>query len=147
MAGKLEEDLRCPTCLDFLKDPVVLSCSHSFCRVCVQQWKKDKRNPSCPVCLTNFLAMTQPVNQAVRGVYENFSRASVKSEGICGLHKEELKLFCLDHRELVCIICRDAKIHAGHKFCPLDEASQEHRKKLREGLQDAMKRLGRLSSL
>uniref|UniRef100_A0A3B5LP44 Zinc finger RING-type eukaryotic domain-containing protein n=1 Tax=Xiphophorus couchianus TaxID=32473 RepID=A0A3B5LP44_9TELE len=28
----LEEDLCCPGCQDVFKDPVLLSCSHSFCK-------------------------------------------------------------------------------------------------------------------
>uniref|UniRef100_A0AAQ5X1Z4 RING-type domain-containing protein n=1 Tax=Amphiprion ocellaris TaxID=80972 RepID=A0AAQ5X1Z4_AMPOC len=39
MASRLEEDLCCPVCHDIFKDPVMLSCSHSFCRVCLQIWK------------------------------------------------------------------------------------------------------------
>lgn len=50
-----------------------------------------------------------------------------KSEALCRLHSEKLKLFCLDHQEPVCLICRDSENHADHKFRPVDEAARDHR--------------------
>nr|XP_061807823.1 E3 ubiquitin-protein ligase TRIM35-like [Nerophis lumbriciformis] len=140
MAATLEEHLECPTCFEIFKDPVVLSCSHSFCRACLQQWK-DKGEQSCPLCRTEMSSLEAPPNLALRNVCENFSRASVKSENICCLHHEELKLFCLDHQELVCHICRDAEIHTGHKFRPLEEVVSGPKEKLLKGLLDTKKRL------
>ena len=50
MASRLEEDLCCPVCHDVFRDPVVLSCSHSFCKDCVKSWWKDKEVKECPLC-------------------------------------------------------------------------------------------------
>ena len=33
---KVQEELLCAICLDFLEDPKLLSCAHSFCRKCLQ---------------------------------------------------------------------------------------------------------------
>ncbi|XP_057705205.1 E3 ubiquitin-protein ligase TRIM35-like [Corythoichthys intestinalis] len=65
------------------------------------------------------------------------SRALVKSEDVCkedecSLHKEKLKLFCLDHQELVCLVCRDAGIHFGHRFRPLEEVVEYAKEKLQD---------------
>nr|XP_061794695.1 E3 ubiquitin-protein ligase TRIM35-like [Nerophis lumbriciformis] len=136
MAESMEGHLQCPTCLDIFKDPVMLACSHNFCRACLQQWK-DEGERLCPVCRTEFSSMDPPSNLALRNMCENLSRASVKSEDICSLHEEKLQLFCLDHQELVCLVCRDAKIHIGHKFRPLKEVHEE----LQRGLQKAKERL------
>ncbi|XP_057697369.1 nuclear factor 7, ovary-like [Corythoichthys intestinalis] len=81
--------------------------------------------------------MDPTLNLALKNLCENMTCASVKSEDICSLHQEELKLFCLNHQQLVCLICRDAKIHAGHKFCPRNEALQDLKVKLQDGLQKA----------
>ncbi|XP_030003845.1 nuclear factor 7, brain-like [Sphaeramia orbicularis] len=59
------------------------------------------------------------------------------SESVCSLHSEKLKLFCLDHQQPVCLICRDSKIHNDHRFRPIDEAAQD----LREELQNSLKPL------
>ncbi|XP_061620895.1 E3 ubiquitin-protein ligase TRIM35-like [Phyllopteryx taeniolatus] len=142
MAGQIEDDLQCPSCFEIFKDPVILQCSHSFCRACVQRWWEEKGDRSCPICRGKCNSMEPPLNLALRNVCEAFSRASVESEDICKLHREKVKLFCLDHQESVCIICRDANLHAGHKFSPLDEVVQDCREKLQEGLQRVKKKLG-----
>ncbi|XP_057705186.1 E3 ubiquitin-protein ligase TRIM35-like isoform X1 [Corythoichthys intestinalis] len=140
MAGHLEDHLQCPTCLQIFNDPVMLPCSHNFCRACLQQWK-DKGERSCPICRTEFSSMDPPPNLALRNMCENLSCASLKSEDICSLHEEKLQLFCLDHQELVCHICRDAEIHVGHKFRPLEEVVKGHYEELQKGLQKAKERL------
>uniref|UniRef100_A0A4W6FVC4 RING-type domain-containing protein n=1 Tax=Lates calcarifer TaxID=8187 RepID=A0A4W6FVC4_LATCA len=43
MSSRSEEDLSCPVCHDIFKDPVLLSCSHSFCRDCLQSWWREKQ--------------------------------------------------------------------------------------------------------
>ena len=35
-------DLRCSICLDLFKQPVVLECSHTFCKDCVETWWLEK---------------------------------------------------------------------------------------------------------
>ncbi|XP_057705203.1 E3 ubiquitin-protein ligase TRIM35-like [Corythoichthys intestinalis] len=121
MSERLKDHLQCPTCLDVFIDPVMLlPCSHNFCRACLQQWK-DKGERSCPICMTQFSLMDPPPNLALKSMCENLSRGLVKSEDDCSLHKEKLKLFCLDHLDLVCHICRDAETHVGHKFRPVEE--------------------------
>ncbi|XP_057709957.1 E3 ubiquitin-protein ligase TRIM35-like [Corythoichthys intestinalis] len=68
---------------------------------------------SCPVFRTQFRSMDPYLNLALKNLCENMTPASVESEDICSLHQEELKLFCLDQQQLVCLVCRDTKIHAG----------------------------------
>jgi hypothetical protein len=38
----------CPICLDVVKSPVLLTCTHRFCATCIDTW--SKRNPTCPLC-------------------------------------------------------------------------------------------------
>uniref|UniRef100_A0AAR2LXG0 B30.2/SPRY domain-containing protein n=1 Tax=Pygocentrus nattereri TaxID=42514 RepID=A0AAR2LXG0_PYGNA len=47
------------------------------------------------------------------------------SEGLCVLHNEKLKLFCLDDQQPVCVVCQTSKKHKSHDFCPVDEAVTE----------------------
>uniref|UniRef100_A0A3B5LCU8 B30.2/SPRY domain-containing protein n=1 Tax=Xiphophorus couchianus TaxID=32473 RepID=A0A3B5LCU8_9TELE len=63
------------------------------------------------------------------------------SEDLCSLHSEKLKLFCLDHQQPVCLVCRDSEKHTNHRFRPIDEAAQQHKKNLQETLEPLKKKL------
>ncbi|XP_077359515.1 E3 ubiquitin-protein ligase TRIM35-like [Festucalex cinctus] len=136
MASRVEDNLQCPTCFEIFKDPVMLPCSHSFCRACLQQWWEQKMAPSCPVCRKRCRSMDVPSNLALKNVCEAFSEATAKSGDHCKLHKEKLELFCLDHQESVCIDCRGEETHAGHKFRPIHEIVDDHREELQKALRD-----------
>ncbi|XP_047671030.1 E3 ubiquitin-protein ligase TRIM39-like isoform X2 [Tachysurus fulvidraco] len=128
MASKFsEEDFSCPVCCDIFKDPVVLSCSHSVCKVCLQQFWETKGSRECPICRTKSSLENPPLNLALKNLCETFlqersQRSSSGSETICSLHSEKLKLFCLDDQQPVCVVCRDSRKHTNHKFCPVEEA-------------------------
>ncbi|XP_030611251.1 nuclear factor 7, brain-like [Archocentrus centrarchus] len=144
MAFHLGEDLCCPTCQDIFKDPVLLLCSHSFCRACLQSWWKGKQIKQCPVCRTVCQWDDPPCNLALKNLCEAFlqsRRASSGSEALCSLHSEKLKLFCLDHKEPACVICRDAKIHTDHQFSPIGEVAQDHREVLQKSLKPLQQKL------
>ncbi len=71
-----------------------------------------------------------PLNLALRNVCEAYfkeksQRASAGSEVLCSLHSEKLKLFCLEDKQPVCVVCRDSKKHRGHTFSPIDEAATD----------------------
>ncbi|XP_041666151.1 nuclear factor 7, brain-like [Cheilinus undulatus] len=149
MASKLEEDLSCPVCLDIFKDPVMLSCSHSFCRECVEKSWKEKEDKECPICKRRHSKDLLPVSFALKNLCETFlqERKQRASEDLCSLHQEKLKLFCLNHQEPVCVVCRDSEKHAKHRFRPINEAVQQHKKNLEETLQPLKKKLEALKDV
>uniref|UniRef100_UPI0037E9ABB5 E3 ubiquitin-protein ligase TRIM35-like n=1 Tax=Semicossyphus pulcher TaxID=241346 RepID=UPI0037E9ABB5 len=139
MASRSEQDFCCPACHDIFKDPVLLSCSHSFCKACLQSWWRQRQFQECPVCRTVSQWSDPPRNLALKNLCEAFllergQRASFGSVALCSLHSERLKLFCLDHQQPVCVVCRDAKIHSDHRFKPIEEAAQDHREELQKSL-------------
>nr|XP_057920072.1 tripartite motif-containing protein 12A-like [Doryrhamphus excisus] len=136
------EDLTCPACCCIFEDPVMLPCSHSFCRSCVEKWWNGKDVRSCPVCRVEYRSVAVPSNLALRNVCEAFI---METEAKCRLHDEKLKLFCLDHQQPVCLVCKDAKIHANHKFSPIGEVAKDQREDLQKDLQAAHVRLKELS--
>ncbi|XP_018619085.1 E3 ubiquitin/ISG15 ligase TRIM25 [Scleropages formosus] len=48
----LEEELTCPVCLEFFRDPHLLPCGHNFCLLCVKRLKKqaERGRIKCPEC-------------------------------------------------------------------------------------------------
>uniref|UniRef100_A0A3P8RKQ1 Tripartite motif containing 35-12 n=1 Tax=Amphiprion percula TaxID=161767 RepID=A0A3P8RKQ1_AMPPE len=144
MASRSEDDLCCPICQDVFMDPVLLSCSHSFCRHCLKTWWRQKSTThDCPVCKRRSSREEPPSNLVLKNLCESFrqQRAQRSSESLCSLHPEKLKFFCLDHQQPVCLVCRDPKKHSNHRFRPIDEAAQEHRKELQETLEPLKEKL------
>ncbi|KAK5614167.1 hypothetical protein CRENBAI_008625 [Crenichthys baileyi] len=101
MASRSEEDLCCPVCQEIFEDPVVLSCSHSFCKECLKNWWREKPVQECPVCKTISFTKDPPCNLVLKNLCETFlqQRDQRASEDLCSLHSEKLKLFCLDHQQ------------------------------------------------
>ncbi|KAM8750176.1 nuclear factor 7, brain-like [Acanthopagrus schlegelii] len=143
MASRLEEDLCCPVCHDVFREPVVLSCSHSFCKDCLQSWWTERRTRECPVCKRRS-SMDPPLpNLVLKNLCESFlqDRDQRASEDLCSRHSEKLKLFCLDHQQPVCLVCRDSEQHTNHRFRPIDEAARQHKKELQETLEPLKEKL------
>ncbi|KAL3978469.1 ovo [Sarotherodon galilaeus] len=135
MSSQSEMNLSCSICYDIFRDPIMLSCSHSFCKDCLQMWWKEKPVRKCPLCKNLHLSDDPPCNLVLKNLCEAFllerdQKASLESEAHCSLHSEKLKLFCLDHQLPVCLVCRDSKIHNKHKFRTIEEAAEDHRKVL-----------------
>uniref|UniRef100_A0A667WZA1 Tripartite motif-containing protein 35-like n=1 Tax=Myripristis murdjan TaxID=586833 RepID=A0A667WZA1_9TELE len=152
MASRLEEDLCCPVCCDVFKDPVILSCSHSFCRACLQSWWTEKPIKVCPVCKRRSSRSDPPRNLVLKNLCEAFllqrdQRASAGSELLCSLHSEKLKLFCLDHQQPVCLVCRDSETHTDHRFRPVNEAARDHKKELQRSLKPILEKLKRFNKV
>uniref|UniRef100_A0A7N6A497 Uncharacterized protein n=1 Tax=Anabas testudineus TaxID=64144 RepID=A0A7N6A497_ANATE len=143
MASGSENDLSCPACHEIYKDPVLLTCSHSFCKVCVETWWRGKLTQECPVCKAVSGQKNPPRNLALKNLCEAFllERDQRGSEDLCSLHSEKLKLFCLDHQQPVCVVCRDSKTHTGHRFSPVNEAAQDHREELKKTLKPLQDKL------
>ncbi|XP_059186144.1 zinc-binding protein A33-like [Centropristis striata] len=143
MASRSEEDLCCPICDEIYRDPVVLSCSHSFCKVCLKSWWREKQTRDCPVCRRRSSRDEPPSMLVLKNLCESFlqERDQRASEALCSLHYEKLRLFCLDHQQPVCLVCRDSKKHSNHKFRPISEVAKPNRKILQETLEPLKKKL------
>ncbi|XP_078146387.1 E3 ubiquitin-protein ligase TRIM35-like [Centroberyx gerrardi] len=146
MSSRSEEDFSCSVCCDIFKDPVVLSCSHSFCKACLQSWWTEKQIHECPICKEISLHGEPPRNLVLKNLCEAFllerdQRASAGSELLCSLHSEKLKLFCLDHQQPVCVVCLHSKTHTDHRIRPIDEAALDHKEELQKSLKPLKEKL------
>uniref|UniRef100_A0A4W6BN76 RING-type domain-containing protein n=1 Tax=Lates calcarifer TaxID=8187 RepID=A0A4W6BN76_LATCA len=144
-----EEDLCCPVCQEVFRDPVVLSCSHSFCKDCLKRWWREKQTQDCPVCKRRSSKVDPPCNLVLKKLCESFlqERDQRSSEDLCSLHSEKLKLFCLDHQQPVCLVCLHSVTHKNHSFSPIDEAAEQHKKELQETLESLKKKLKSLEKV
>ncbi|XP_036448288.1 nuclear factor 7, brain-like [Colossoma macropomum] len=141
-----EEDFSCPVCCEIFRDPVVLSCSHSVCKTCLQKFWETKESQECPVCRRRSSKDKPLSNLTLKNLCESFlesrsQRSSAGSEVLCILHNEKLKLFCLDDQQPVCVVCHLSKTHKNHDCCPVDEAVTDFKDKLKSALEPLQKNL------
>ncbi|XP_063068978.1 E3 ubiquitin-protein ligase TRIM35-like [Engraulis encrasicolus] len=139
------KDLTCAVCCDVYKDPVMLTCSHSACKACLQQLWEKKGSRECPVCRKK-VSIEPPPNLTLKNVYETRiqekdQRASTRTEVLCSLHSEKINLFCLEDKQPVCLVCRDSKTHRGHTFSPINEVAADMKEKFKIVLDPLRKKL------
>lgn len=146
----LHEELFCPICLDYFTDPVVLSCDHNFCKICIstfwEDWATSFPCPQCRkrTCIANLRPNTQlgkvakrakevasapvqlpaPADPALR----SGSKPEMATE-VCKKHLEALKLFCRDDQALICVVCDRSREHRVHTVIPAEEAAEEYKVK------------------
>ncbi|XP_061105675.1 E3 ubiquitin-protein ligase TRIM35-like [Conger conger] len=142
----LEEELSCPVCSEIFRDPVLLSCSHSFCKACLQQYWDEKGSRECPVCRRRSSKAQPACNLSLRNTCEAFlkersQRAKAGSEVLCSLHSEKLKLFCLEDQTPICLVCQTSEKHESHKLRPVQEAAGTCKEKLRTALAPLQEKL------
>ncbi|XDV12198.1 hypothetical protein PO909_000915 [Leuciscus waleckii] len=146
MATLSEDDISCPVCCEIFNAPVILSCSHSVCKECLQQFWRIKETQECPVCRRRSSKDRLPLNLALKNLCESFlkernERRSSGSEKICSLHSEKLKLFCLEDKQPVCLVCRDSQKHINHTFRPIGEAVPAFKEELNTALRSLQEKL------
>ena len=132
------KDLTCSVCWDIFKDPVLLSCSHSFCKGCLQTWWTQNLAQQCPLCKRRSSRTEPPRNIALKNLSEAFQP---ENADLCPLHGEKLKLFCVDDLETACLICRDSEKHVNNRFLPVGEAAPRRREEMQELLKPQKEKL------
>ncbi|XP_064414916.1 RING finger protein 151 [Latimeria chalumnae] len=53
-----DQDFICTVCHGVLKYPVMMSCSHIFCKKCILQWLKRCQQETCPCCRKDLKGST-----------------------------------------------------------------------------------------
>ncbi|XP_042590421.1 zinc-binding protein A33-like [Cyprinus carpio] len=142
------DDFSCPVCIEIFKDPVVLSCSHSVCKECLQQFWRTKKTQECPVCRRRSSRDDPPCNRVLKNLCESLlkerkEKGSSESEELCSLHSEKLKLFCLEDKQPVCLVCRDSQKHINHTFRPIGEVAPSYKEELKTALKPVQEKLTR----
>ncbi|XP_026513613.1 zinc finger protein RFP-like [Terrapene carolina triunguis] len=141
-AKTLQDEVTCPICLEYFKDPVSLGCDHSFCRACITQcWEGFDTDVSCPQCREIFPQRNLRLNRQLRNIVEAARELRLQSgkepeqERLCEKHKEPLKLFCKEDEIPICLVCDRSKQHRDHTVIPAEEAAEEFKEKIQAHLQ------------
>nr|NP_001082868.1 tripartite motif containing 35-19 [Danio rerio]AAI62322.1 Si:ch211-284p22.1 [Danio rerio]AAI62333.1 Si:ch211-284p22.1 [Danio rerio]CAM56510.1 novel protein similar to vertebrate tripartite motif-containing (TRIM) family [Danio rerio] len=139
------DELSCPVCCEIFKNPVLLSCSHSVCKECLQQFWRTKTTLECPVC-RRLSSHDPPCNLVLKNLCELFlkgrnERCSSVFEEICSLHSEKLKLFCLEDKQPACVVCATSQQHDNHKFRPISEVVSSYKEELNTALKSLQEKL------
>ncbi|KAF7666799.1 hypothetical protein LDENG_00091760 [Lucifuga dentata] len=119
----LEDQLRCPVCLDVFSEPLMLQCGHSYCRCCVRSMTMDLLGQlQCPVCRCAVDGDSPSPNVSLARIIEAVQDVSVsgasQSES-CPQHHNPLSLYCEDERTVICGLCGSIGAHRGHKITPI----------------------------
>ncbi|XP_061085352.1 E3 ubiquitin-protein ligase TRIM35-like isoform X1 [Conger conger] len=137
------DEVSCPVCHDIFTCPVVLSCSHSLCKDCLQQCRTAGFH-KCPLCQRACPPGTEPpVNRALKNLCERFhleQEVAGGSETLCGRHGEKLKLFCLVDKQPICADCVP-DLHDRHKCCHLKVAVHDHKMRMQAALKPLQEKL------
>ncbi|XP_044837937.1 zinc finger protein RFP-like isoform X1 [Mauremys mutica] len=140
-AKTLQDELTCPICLEYFKDPVSLDCDHSFCQACITQcWGGFTTDVSCPQCRVTFPQRNLRLNRQLRNIVEAARELRLQSgkepkpERLCEKHKEPLKLFCKEDEIPICLVCDRSKEHRDHTVIPAEEAAKEFKEKIQTHL-------------
>ncbi|XP_074494595.1 E3 ubiquitin-protein ligase TRIM35-like [Sebastes fasciatus] len=136
--------LNCHVCSETFKDPVSLSCNHSFCSSCLKKFWEQAENKNCPICKRKSSKDLLGVNFALKELSDSFaerqkagSSETEKEEKkvmvVCSKHQEEPKLFCKDEERALCPVC-EFSLHQSHKVVPIEQAVSDLKDQLKSDL-------------
>ncbi|XP_037376938.1 E3 ubiquitin-protein ligase TRIM38-like [Talpa occidentalis] len=133
---KMREEATCSICLELMTEPMSIHCGHSFCRRCIEgilenpQGTSSLRKPQCPLCRTPFqresLRSIKQLENLIQTVKE------IDSERLCEKHGEQLRLFCEDDGQLICLCCEHSPQHRGHSTALVEDVYPGYKEKLQE---------------
>ncbi|XP_037622144.1 nuclear factor 7, brain-like [Sebastes umbrosus] len=144
-----ESYLNCHVCSETFRDPVSLSCNHSFCSSCLKKIWEQAENKNCPICKRKSSKDNLGLNFALKELSDSFAERQKagssepeikkkKVEVVCSKHQEEPKLFFKDEERAVCPVC-EFSLHQSHKLVPIEQAVSDLKDQLTsdlESLQD-----------
>ncbi|XP_074494952.1 nuclear factor 7, brain-like [Sebastes fasciatus] len=147
MAEKIalvESFLNCHVCSETFRDPVSLSCNHSFCSSCLKKFWEQAENKNCPICKRKSSNDFPGVNFALKELSDSFAerhkagssepeKEEKKVEVVCSKHQEEPRLFCKDEERAVCPVC-EFSLHQSHEVVPVEQAVSDLKDQLKSDL-------------
>lgn len=135
------EEMACPICMTFLREPVSIDCGHSFCQGCIsglwevpgefQNW-----GYTCPLCRAPVQPRNLRPNWQLANVVEKVRLLGLHpgtglKGDVCEFHGEQLKMFCKEDGLVTCEACRQSPEHEAHSVVPMEDVAWEY--KVRDG--------------
>ena len=163
---QVKDELICSICLDFLREPILLSCAHSYCRSCLDDLIRTCDTETSAVHCPNCRAVTNVPNNDMDSLRTNFKLKSLvdivsqsdkqqSSEVIlqqsemqvdsrqlplCSQHCLPQEYYCRDCSELLCRRCMMDQ-HRHHNYEEADAVLSEHLAALQSFVQPAREAL------
>ncbi|XP_040051123.2 zinc-binding protein A33 [Gasterosteus aculeatus] len=128
----LESYLSCHVCSETFRDPVSLSCNHSFCSSCLQRFWEQAGNKNCPICKRKSSKDDLGVNFPLKKLADSFAERQKTGSTEMDKGEKKAEVVCEEHGE-------ELSLHQGHKMVPLEQAVRDLKDQLRsdlESLQD-----------
>ena len=124
----IEEQITCQICGNRFTDPRTLSCSHTFCKACLDRQIEKTKNlgePCCPLCLEPFpkdgIAAIQ-ANISINCLIKLFNKKEEKTDalveikcGKCSKDDAPVTTWCMMCRSSLCDNCTEA--HSNVEEC------------------------------
>ncbi|XP_054775317.2 E3 ubiquitin-protein ligase TRIM31-like [Lytechinus pictus] len=124
MANALEDtiaqSLECSICFSTYTDPKILSCSHTYCKACIDKllkYHKNKQRIRCPVCRAETNVPNQnvsklPTNLALRNLIEDMKKQHQLCTNCKSDDNPHAEVYCQDCGKYLCTSC-----HNKHTQC------------------------------
>ena len=70
------DHLQCIICNDIFEIPFVTNCGHTFCKKCIEEWRKQSEK--CPICRSNIVSISK--NQVLVGQIDKLQEKNYLKE-------------------------------------------------------------------
>ncbi|XP_011661272.1 tripartite motif-containing protein 45-like [Strongylocentrotus purpuratus] len=118
----IAQSLECPVCLNTFTDPKILSCSHTYCKACLDNLLGCNGNDQmlrCPVCRAETQVPNQevsklPANLALKSLIEDMKNQYQFCSNCKSEDRPEAVVYCQDCGRYFCITC-----HKTHSQWPV----------------------------
>lgn len=81
----VEAALRCQVCKDFYKTPMITSCSHTFCSICIRRALSN--DGKCPMCRSTEQELKLRSNWSMEETVEAFTKARATALSLARNHR------------------------------------------------------------
>uniref|UniRef100_G1M9B4 Tripartite motif containing 68 n=1 Tax=Ailuropoda melanoleuca TaxID=9646 RepID=G1M9B4_AILME len=137
LAEAIVEEVACPICMTFLREPVSIDCGHSFCHSCLSGlWEVPGESQNwgytCPLCRAPVQPRNLRPNWQLANVVEKVRLLGLQpgmglKGDVCELHREPLKMFCKEDGLIMCEACSQSPEHEAHSVVPMEDVTWEYK--------------------